>query len=400
MQSPRISRLLSALSTSAKPGRVADDFWAEVTERGTPLVEPCDDTAVLVTFLWRGEASGTRAWWGVDVPLARIPQTDLWYGTTVLPAALRTIYCLTHDGTEAAPPDGTGAGASHIDVGNPRTVHFPADPADPIDTEHWFSLLELPAAPEEPWTDPRPGVAPGELTGVDLHSAALGGVRPVTVYHPAATPIAGLPLLVVFDGFLAQHVLHIPTVLDNLVAAGRIPPLAALFVTSFCDSRDGEYSPTDPIHDFVAGELMPWAQTQLGAGLDPAGNLVAGASRGGLVSAYLGLRRPDLFGAVLSQSGSFWWPAPDEGDPEFLIREVARFPRSDVRFYLDVGVRETMSGPGGSPNQLTVVRRMREALTEHGHRVAYTEYVGSHDYVNWRRTFADGLQALSAARVP
>jgi enterochelin esterase-like enzyme len=400
LQSPRISRLLSTLSASAAPARVADEFWTEANGSGTPLVEPCDDETVLVTFLWRGEARSSRAWWGVDVPLVQIPSTDLWYGTTILPAALRTIYCLTHDGAEGAPPDGTGSGASHVNLGNPRAVHFPADPVDQVDTEHWFSLLELPAAPEEPWTDPRPGVAAGELVDAELHSAALGGVRPVTVYRPAATPIAGLPILVVFDGFLARHVLHIPTVLDNLVAAGRIPPLAALFVTSFCDSRDSDYSPADPIHDFVGGELMPWAQRELGAGLDRSANLIAGASRGGLVSAYLGLRRPDLFGAVLSQSGSFWWPAPGEGEPEFLIREVARFPRSDTRFYLDVGVRETMTGPGGSPDQLTVVRHMREALTGHGFRVDYTEYVGSHDYVNWRRTFADGLQSLSGARVP
>ncbi|GIE98885.1 alpha/beta hydrolase-fold protein [Paractinoplanes rishiriensis] len=397
MQSPRISRLQSALSDSSEPPSVlVDRFWADATATGTPLVEPHDDDTVLVTFLWRGDARRSRAWWGVDVPLTRIDGTDLWYGSTLLSPAIRTIYCITHDGQESPPPDTTGTGLSHIDTANPRRLRFPADPADPADHEHWFSVLELPAAPAEPWTEPRPGVTPGRLTEVELPSAALGGLRPVVVYRPAGMPVAGLPVLVVFDGFVARHVLHIPTVLDNLIAAGRIPPIAAVFVSSFGDSRDDELSPTGPIHDFVADELMPWAQSQLGAGLDPRANVIAGASRGGLVSAYLGLCRPDLFGAVISQSGSFWWPSPDQGEPGWLIREVGRFPRSDVRFYLDVGILETLDSPGGGPNQLTVVRGMRDALVEHGYRVAYTEYAGSHDYLNWRRTFADGLLNLAS----
>lgn len=401
MQSPRISRLLSDLSaTSEPPSRLVDDFWAEVTATGTPLIEPCGDDNALVTFLWRGEARTSRAWWGVDIPLNRVPGTDLWYGTTLAANALRTIYCLVHDGAESAPADDRGAGTSHVDPGNPRRIRFPADPVDPVDTEHWFSVLELPEAPAEPWTGRRDGVPAGRLTEVELPSAALGGPRPVTVYRPANTPMAGLPVMVVFDGFLARNVLRAHTVLDNLIAAGRIPPLAALFVTSFCDSRDVELSPTDTIHEFVAGELMPWARTQLGAGLDTRANLIAGASRGGLVAAYLGLRCPDLFGGVISQSGSFWWPIPDEGEPGWLIREVAHLPRSDVRFYLDVGIHETLTGPGGAPCQLTVVRQMHDALRARGHRVEYSEFIGGHDYLNWRRTFADGLLAVSGVGQP
>jgi enterochelin esterase-like enzyme len=37
---------------------------------------------------------------------------------------------------------------------------------------------------------------------------------------------------------------------------------------------------------------------------------------------------------------------------------------------------------------------MRDALTSRGYEVTYAEYSGAHDYVNWRRTFADGLLAL------
>jgi enterochelin esterase family protein len=206
--------------------------------------------------------------------------------------------------------------------------------------------------------------------------------------------------MAVLDGFLSRTVLRIPTILDNLIAAGRIPPMTALFVSNFSERREEELSPTPAIADFVVHELMLWAHTTLGAGADPARNIIAGASRGGLVAAHVALGAPQVFGAVISQSGSFWWPAPAEGKPEWLIRQVRRRPDADLRFYLDVGTRETMPGPGNAPSQLAVNRRMRDALRAHGYAVTYAEYTGGHDYINWRRTFANALLAVSRASTP
>jgi enterochelin esterase-like enzyme len=385
LQSPRITRLLSSLSPDA-----VEEFWSETVARGTPLIEPYDDGSDLVTFLWRGEATETRAWWSVDVPLARVPGTDLWHGSQVMPSALRTTYCLAHAGAEYAPPDESGTGPTHLDLANPRRLFFPADPADPADSAGWISVLELPHAPAEPWINPRPGVTAGQLTEVELPGGALGDRRTVAVYRPAGVATEGLPALVMFDGFVARQVLHVPRLLDNLIAAGAIPPMVALFVSSFSADRETDLEPTRPIHEFVEDELMPWAWQNLGTARR--GNLIAGVSRGGLAAAYVGLCAHELFGAVIAHSGSFWWPRPAEGEPGWLIRQVERYPWVDVRFYLDVGVLETMPGPGGAPDQLTVVRQMRDTLTGHGYDVSYAEYIGGHDYLNWRRTFADGLR--------
>lgn len=101
-----------------------------------------------------------------------------------------------------------------------------------------------------------------------------------------------------------------------------------------------------------------------------------------------------MFGAVISQSGSFWWPSPQEGEPEWLTREYANQPSVPVRFYLEVGNRERMPGPGGAPSQVLVNRKMRDTLRDRGYAVTYAEYTGGHDYVNWRRTFADALLAV------
>ncbi|MFG1608683.1 alpha/beta hydrolase-fold protein [Actinoplanes sp. NPDC049265] len=373
LRSPLLARLLE------DPGR----FPAE-----SPLVEPWDDENVLVTFLWRGEAASTRAWWNIDVDLERVPGTNLWHGSQVLARDLRTIYCLTHDGHLQAPSVLSYRGPSHLDPGNPRVLQFAADPYDPTDVDSYLSVLELPDAPRSPWTTPRNDVTAGTIATEVLPSTGL----PVTVYRPHGVTSAGLPTLVAFDGWLAQTVMDMPTVLDNLIAAGRIPPMTALFVHARDASRDEDLMPGPAIEHLVADELLPWARTHgIGA---PSGNVVAGMSRGGLVAAYIGLCRPDLFSGVIAHSGSFWWPAPGDGEPRQLIRDVPHLRRGDVRVFLDVGRMETMPGPGGAPSQLSVCREMRDALQIRGYEVSYVEFPGGHDYVNWRHNFPDALMAV------
>jgi enterochelin esterase-like enzyme len=45
-----------------------------------------------------------------------------------------------------------------------------------------------------------------------------------------------------------------------------------------------------------------------------------------------------------------------------------------------------------------VNRRLRDALKAKGYEVAYTEFDGAHEYINWQGTLADGLIALLGGR--
>ena len=368
------------------------DPSADPLTLGSPLIEPCDATSRLVTFLWRGPASRMRAWWSIDVGMSRVPETDLWVGSSVFPADLRTSYCFERDGAHEAARSLNGDGPGFVDPLNTSMMHFPADPEDPDDREGWVSILTLPDAPPEPWL--RPPTHPGSVTPASLWSSVLGRKKSLAVYRPYGVAAAGLPLLVVFDGFLSRAVLRMPDVLDNLLFAGLIPPFVGLFVSNFDATRDAELSPTAELGAFVTAELLPWARAQLRAG-DNRRNIVAGQSRGGLAAAYLGLHHPSSFGAVIAQSGSFWWPTPDEGEPGWLIRSALRQPASDVHFYLDVGTLETRRSLGDTPSQVFVNRAMRDTLRDRGFKVSYAEYTGGHDYINWRRTFADAMIAVA-----
>jgi enterochelin esterase family protein len=286
-----------------------------------------------------------------------------------------------------------------VDALNRHPFRFPADPGDPNDHPSWASLLELPDAAAEPWSRPTPGVPRGALLQAGVRTAAWGGRRRVGVYRPAGARHAPVALLVVFDGYLSRTVLSMPTTLDNLIAAGRVPPTLALFVSASSGRRRfRELRPAAATRHFVIRELLPWARRRWPITDDPRRRVVAGSSLGGLAATYLGLVASDAFGGVLAQSGSFWWPAPSDTapgkDPQWLSRAYAERPALPVRFYLDVGDRETTARLGEGLDQLTVNRRFRDVLVERGYEVTYAEYVGAHDYVNWRRTVADGLLAL------
>jgi enterochelin esterase family protein len=389
--SPTIGHLQQIVESTGVAA--VDDFWRRAIATGTPLIDPVSDDACQVTFLWRGEARTTTVAWGVELELERMLGTDLWHATTTLPADLRTLYYLTHDGHTEIPLDPV-RGPTHADPLNHRRLRFPRDPGDTSDADRWVSILELPHAPAEPWLSPPAAGTQGRTIDAELDSRSLARRCRVGVHLPAQGVTAGAPVLIVFDGHDARTVLGVPTTVDNLVAAGRIPPIVCLLVYSPGDIRNDELTPESGMAQFVADELLPWARERWAVTDDPQWTVVAGVSLGGLTAAHLGRHRPDAVGAVIAQSGSFWWPKPDQGEPEWLTREYATRPAARLRFYLDVGNREDRPGPGGAPSQITANRRFRDTLLAGGYPARYVEFAGAHDYINWRRTFADGLLAV------
>jgi enterochelin esterase family protein len=111
---------------------------------------------------------------------------------------------------------------------------------------------------------------------------------------------------------------------------------------------------------------------------------------GGLTAAYAALRHPEVFGNVLSQSGSFWWPrgTPYDVGAEQLTREYARTPRRPVRFYLEVGLHE-------GDFMLSSNRHLRDVLVALAYDVEHVELNGGHSWLTWRGSLADGLVSLT-----
>src|SRR5262249_47003580 len=142
-------------------------------------------------------------------------------------------------------------------------------------------------------------------------------VRTFSVYTPAGYTATGRKnaLVVLFDGpfwFPNDEFDQRPwmtTTLDELVAAGKIPPTVVVFVNNDFN-RNIDLIANNAFANFIAKELVPWIRAHYNVTSSAVDTVVGGYSAGGLEAAHVGLRHSDVFGNVVSLSGAFWW-APD-----------------------------------------------------------------------------------------
>ncbi|MDF5981809.1 alpha/beta hydrolase-fold protein [Pseudomonas aeruginosa] len=149
----------------------------------------------------------------------------------------------------------------------------------------------------------------------------------MTLYTPPGYDPEGqrYPLLVLFDEDHYARDVPTPTILDNLIAAGRIRPTLAVIVGNVdASSRGRELPCNEAFADMLAHELLPWLQQRYALSEEPADRVLSGSSYGGLASGCIAYRYPERFGKVLSLSGSFWW-GPDEQQPQWLVAAVCRW---------------------------------------------------------------------------
>lgn len=327
---------------------------------GTPLI---DDNRL--TFVWLGDRppvlrSDLSGWWTGARPwtMERV-EAGVWIYGVSLPNTAYLEYAF-FDGEQRL-----------RDPLNPRV--------SPTGYGTFNNYVYMPAAPRPAWQAPRPDMAIGRMSEIELNSRFVtDGHRRVRLYHP---PKPGTyPLLVVFDGSEYNERARLPTILDNLIDQRRIPPLAAALVDNHPQARIPEYACSEATVNFLTSELLPWVQSQVELVTTPGAFGVAGSSMGGLISLYVGLRRPDLFGHVLAQSGAYGWR------DESIVFQMARWAgRLPLRVYQSVGTFEWL---------LTINRRMNETLMQHNYDTRYHEFDAGHNYPAWAADLTTGLTWL------
>ena len=226
-------------------------------------------------------------------------------------------------------------------------------------------------------------------------SKVYGGPKRVWAYAPAAGNPEGL--IVCLWG--ADYVEQIPvrSILDDLIAKKRIPPLAAVLVDDN-DERFQDFQATQKMTASVTQEVLPWARATLHVPADPKRTIVTGYSAAGLASTYVAFAHPDLVGNVLAQSGAFWRAFDGTGasEPEWLAAQFGKAPKSPTIFYLEVGGGETRVA-GGVASLLDANRRLHDVLVKKGYSVAYEEVPGAqHEFGHWRSKFGDGVVSLTS----
>lgn len=140
----------------------------------------------------------------------------------------------------------------------------------------------------------------------------------------------------------------------------------------------------DAYLELVATELVPAIDEAFRTCPKPRDRGVAGISLGGLVAAHAGLKQPELFGYVGSQSGTMFW------NDEEVKTIVSSSPPVPVRFYLD----------HGCPNDnCDSNRALASALTGKGYELRHVEAPGAkHDWIYWEERVSNVLDAFREGR--
>jgi predicted alpha/beta superfamily hydrolase len=258
----------------------------------------------------------------------------------------------------------------------------------------------------------------GLLKHERFHSEFLPDDRDIDVFLPPGYDAAAdrrFPVLYLHDGqnlfdpAVAFGFTHwrVGETANALIDSARIEPLIIVGIHNTGRERIHEYTPT---HDRKRGggkandygrmlveEIKPFIDRSYRTLVDAANTGLGGSSLGALVSLYLGLQYPNVFGKLALLSPSVWW------DRRAILGVVRRTtPRPPTRIWLDMGTAE--SGRAGSAQRvLDDTRLLHVALNKAGWiddvDLHYEEVIGgTHSERAWSERFGHVLEFLFPRR--
>lgn len=246
-------------------------------------------------------------------------------------------------------------------------------------------------------------------------SRFVPGERDISVYLPPGYDEEdgrAYPLLVMQDGqnlfdpetaFIRGRTWRVAEHADAAIEAGEVEPLLIAGVANAGERRLAEYTPTRDwklgggearsYGEMLIRELLPFlrARYRLRSGTEETG--LGGSSLGGLVSLWLGLQHPEIFGRLAVLSPSVWW------NHRTIVRtvdEVAPALTHRPRIWLDVGDQE-------GRRTLADAKLLDARLREHGWRDEVDLHFGivpggTHDEAAWAERVRPMLRFLFPAK--
>jgi predicted alpha/beta superfamily hydrolase len=206
-----------------------------------------------------------------------------------------------------------------------------------------------------------------------------------------------------FDGatsFIPGMDWHVGQTADEKIARGVVEPIIIVGMYN-TNARIREYTPThvpklgggraDRYAKFLLEEVKPFIESEYRTLSGPENTGIGGSSLGGLVSLYLGLKLPQVFGKIAALSPSVWWN-------QHVMHRFAQAANVQPRprIWLDIGSRE-------GPRIVHEVERFRDVLLQKGWRQGddlHYERVegGEHNEAAWAQRVGPFLQFLFPVR--
>lgn len=204
----------------------------------------------------------------------------------------------------------------------------------------------------------------------NFHSKFVPKDRDIIVWLPPGyktETTRRYPVLYMHDGLSVFANWRLDETATALISNQQVEPFILVCVANggAVEDRYDEYTPTrdaaytksgnaDKYGRMLVEELKPFIDSQYRTLVDASNTGLAGASLGGLVTLYLGLKYPATFSRLAVLSPSIWW------DKGMILREVkALKSKPSSRIWLDVGTEEEQG-------RTSVTRLLRDALKAKG----------------------------------
>ena len=191
-----------------------------------------------------------------------------------------------------------------------------------------------------------------------FHSTILNNDRDVIVYLPPgydSNKQKRYPVFYLHDGqnifdgatsFIPGQEWRVDETAQSLILANKIEPVIIVGIYNTGASRVNEYTPAEDSRYKAGGkadlygrmiveELMPFINSHYRTLKGPKHTALGGSSLGGLVSIYLGLKYPEVFGKLAVVSPSVWW-----ADKQIVRFIQGLFKKPSLRIWLDIGTKE------------------------------------------------------------
>lgn len=294
--------------------------------------------------------AGDATQWNPNENFTMIQGTTFWYLTKIYEADARLDYKLV-----------TGGSNWILDPRNPKTCSGGYGPN---------SELRMGGNIPPPEVQYYTNIPHGTIKDTTFHSTIFNNTRQVRIYLPPSYPLPGLeyPVILFHDGPEYISLAAANNVLDYLIANKMMNPVVAIFVPPV--DRQPEYAGTkiDQFTSFITTELMPFFDQRYAISKDPMKRATLGASDGGNIALYLGVKKPDCFGKIAAQSSDVITA---------ISSALQNGPKLNLSFYIDIGTYDI-------PMLIPMVHNLRDILQSKGYSYNFREIHEGHSWGNWK----------------
>lgn len=316
---------------------------------------PYTELDTLVGFVYKGTATtvnlaGDATQWSPSISLARVPGTDFWYCNRVYETDARLDYKFVLNNSNWI-----------LDPLNPHTCTGGYGPN---------SELRMPGYILPPEIVYDPSMSHGTIKDTNFYSVNLGNSRPVRIYLPPGydSTTVSSPVILFHDGPEYISLGNAANILDYLIARLQIVPVVGIFVPPVDRTNEYAGSKKEPFRKFILEELMPVLGERYRLDPEPGKRAMIGASHGGNISLYIGMKNPESFGKIGAQSSNV------QSEISNTFQSNEKLP---LEFYLDVGKYDIAA-------LIPLVENLVNILDEKGYSYQYLFVPEGHSWGNWK----------------